>query len=383
MSRLRHALALLVTPAALAGAAIGVIAWGGLNTALEATNSLGFCISCHEMRDSVYPEYLKSSHYRNASGVRATCPDCHVPRDWPHMVARKIGASRELIAKVLGTIDTPDKFGERRIDLAQHEWNRMRMNGSRECRNCHAFDAMDFHKQDPKAAEAMQLAATKGQTCIDCHKGIAHALPDMTARFRRMGEALVLDTHGRAWKGGDTLEVLAASPIFLERPAADKTPPDGEVAALARLTVEGTDGPWLRVRIAGWRREGSDDMVYAFAGRRIPVATLEDTAVLRVAQGDGATSVDGRDWTPASLVAWIRPDRLTADAAALEAYGKALHGDTCGLCHGLHDPAAFSADEWIGKANAMRRLVPLTTDEFSLLRQWLQRHGADAGRDGR
>jgi len=35
----------------------GIIFWGGFNTAMEYTNTLEFCISCHEMRDTVYLEW--------------------------------------------------------------------------------------------------------------------------------------------------------------------------------------------------------------------------------------------------------------------------------------------------------------------------------------
>ena len=49
----------------------GVIFWGGFNTALEATNTEEFCISCHEMRDNVYQEYKETIHYKNPAGVRA------------------------------------------------------------------------------------------------------------------------------------------------------------------------------------------------------------------------------------------------------------------------------------------------------------------------
>lgn len=38
----------------------GVFFWGGFNTAMEATNTEEFCISCHEMRDNVYQEYKKN-----------------------------------------------------------------------------------------------------------------------------------------------------------------------------------------------------------------------------------------------------------------------------------------------------------------------------------
>src|SRR5210317_1680459 len=88
---------------------VGVIFWGGFNTAMEVTNTMDFCISCHEMEENVYVEYQTTIHYTNRSGVRASCSDCHVPRPWIHKVVRKIQASRELLHKALGTIDTPEK----------------------------------------------------------------------------------------------------------------------------------------------------------------------------------------------------------------------------------------------------------------------------------
>lgn len=155
----------------------GVIFWGGFNTALEATNSLEFCISCHEMRDTVYQEYKQTIHYSNRTGVRAVCSDCHVPKDWVHKMARKIQASGEIYGKLMGTIDTPEKFEAKRLELAEHEWARMKKTDSRECRNCHSFDGMAKDAQTPTAWRRHQGAQKKGETCIDCHKGIAHKEP--------------------------------------------------------------------------------------------------------------------------------------------------------------------------------------------------------------
>lgn len=155
----------------------GIVFWGGFNTALEATNSLEFCVSCHEMRDTVYQEYKKTIHYSNRTGVRAVCSDCHVPKDWVHKMARKIQASGEIYGKLMGTIDTPEKFEAKRQELAEHEWARMKKADSRECRNCHSFDGMNKEAQTPTAWRRHQGAQKKGETCIDCHKGIAHHEP--------------------------------------------------------------------------------------------------------------------------------------------------------------------------------------------------------------
>ncbi len=169
---------LKILGASLAGAGVifasGIIAWGGFNTAMEATNTLGFCISCHEMEANVYQEYTQTTHYQNRTGVRATCSDCHVPDPWVHKVVRKVQASKELYHWAMGTIDTKEKFESNRLTLAKNVWKAMKETDSRECRNCHSWDAMLQGTQKKRAWKQHQLAQEAGETCIDCHKGIAH-----------------------------------------------------------------------------------------------------------------------------------------------------------------------------------------------------------------
>jgi cytochrome c-type protein NapC len=158
----------------------GIVFWGGFNTALEATNTEKFCVSCHEMRDNVFAELKSTIHYSNRSGVRATCPDCHVPHDWTDKIARKMQASKEVWGKIFRRINTREKFLEHRWELAQHEWARLKANDSLECRNCHAYRYMDWTRQSVRAVHVHSTALASGErTCIDCHKGIAHRLPDM------------------------------------------------------------------------------------------------------------------------------------------------------------------------------------------------------------
>jgi cytochrome c-type protein NapC len=160
----------------------GIVFWGGFNTALEVTNSEKFCVGCHEMRDNVYQELQTTIHFTNRSGVRAHCPDCHVPHQWTDKIARKMQASKEVWGKLFGTIDTREKFEAHRLELAQHEWARLKANNSLECRNCHGFDYMDFTRQSPRAVQSHSTFLASGEkTCIDCHKGIAHRLPAQAA----------------------------------------------------------------------------------------------------------------------------------------------------------------------------------------------------------
>ena len=156
----------------------GIVFWGGFNTGMEATNTLEFCISCHEMENTVYQEYKETIHYSNRTGVRAMCSDCHVPKDWGHKMIRKVKASGELYGKIVGTINTPEKFEAKRLQLARREWARMKGSDSRECRNCHSFDGMNTAMQKQRARRQHEMAQENNETCIDCHKGIAHHLPE-------------------------------------------------------------------------------------------------------------------------------------------------------------------------------------------------------------
>jgi cytochrome c-type protein NapC len=166
----------------LGGFVAGVVFWGAFNTAMELTNTEAFCIGCHEMRDNTYAELKTTIHFSNRTGVHAKCSDCHVPHDWTDKIARKMQASKEVWAKVFGVVDTREKFEAKRLELAQHEWARFKANNSLECRNCHSFEYMDLTRQSPRAQEAhTRYLETGEKTCIDCHKGIAHHLPNMAA----------------------------------------------------------------------------------------------------------------------------------------------------------------------------------------------------------
>ncbi len=161
------------------GIIAGVVLWGGFNWALEATNTETFCISCHEMEENVFVEYQDTIHYNNRSGVRATCPDCHVPKEWHWKVLRKIKATNELFHKALGSVSTPEKFEAKRLKLARKVWHEMKDTDSRECRNCHDYESMDYSAQGRRAIKQHTDGFDKGKTCIDCHKGVAHSLPTM------------------------------------------------------------------------------------------------------------------------------------------------------------------------------------------------------------
>ena len=181
----------------------GIFSWIGFNYALETTNTEAFCISCHEMKTTSYEEYRLTTHASSRTGVRASCPDCHVPKSFgPKMVA-KLRASKDVYHNLLGTIDTPEKFNARRLEMAEAVWARMKASDSRECRGCHDDQNFDYAKQSRRSAQMHQEGLNAGQTCIDCHKGIAHRLPNVEQSIG-------------AEKGGATQEIFHPAPLVTD-----------------------------------------------------------------------------------------------------------------------------------------------------------------------
>jgi cytochrome c-type protein NapC len=158
----------------------GIVYMRAFDWSIAVTSTEQFCIGCHEMKDNVYPAFTESIHYSNRSGVRATCSDCHIPHKWSDKVIRKVQASKEVWGKITGFVDTPEKFAEHRLELAQREWKRFKKSNSLECRNCHDESFFDFDKQDAPGTYMHTAMLKAGNfTCIDCHKGISHILPEI------------------------------------------------------------------------------------------------------------------------------------------------------------------------------------------------------------
>ena len=165
-------------PFAVPGAIGFVIALafaGGFASFVQYSNTLEFCTSCHEMESTVFQEYKKSVHFTTRTGVHPICSSCHVPHDnWIHMVAYKVGATAELVKHFAGAVNTTEKFEARRLALAEIVWARMKASDSHECRSCHNVANWDLSLQKPRARAQHEDMAKTGETCIDCHKGIAH-----------------------------------------------------------------------------------------------------------------------------------------------------------------------------------------------------------------
>jgi len=164
----------------LAGFAAGFIALSLFGTSMIYTGTEQFCAqNCHEMANNNTREFKDTIHDKNRTGVRATCADCHVPHAPVPLYVAKFGALNDLWSHhVTHAVDTPEKFDSQRSHMAQRIWTYMKGNDSRECRHCHNEAKMDPEKQSDMAKARHVKAKKEKLTCVDCHYGIAHKVPD-------------------------------------------------------------------------------------------------------------------------------------------------------------------------------------------------------------
>lgn len=167
-----------------AGISVGVISVIVFDFTMAATNTEEFCTSCHEMAAGPFVMLQDTTHFNNKSGVRPTCSDCHVPREfWPKMW-RKILASREVWGAITGKINSKEKYLDHVAVMKGREVARLQANDSQECRNCHETDRMILAEQTPKAREFHSAMVGQGKTCIDCHQGITHMSDEIMQRLQ-------------------------------------------------------------------------------------------------------------------------------------------------------------------------------------------------------
>ena len=163
----------------LAGVGLSMVGLSLFGTTMIYTSTEAFCAtSCHEMANNSTLEYRDSVHDKNRTGVRAICPDCHVPHAPIPLYIAKMGALNDLWSHhVTRAVDTREKFEAQRSKMAVRVWTYMKGNDSRECRHCHNPASMDPEKQTAIAQARHAKGKKEKLTCIDCHFGIAHHEP--------------------------------------------------------------------------------------------------------------------------------------------------------------------------------------------------------------
>jgi nitrate/TMAO reductase-like tetraheme cytochrome c subunit len=146
------------------------------------TSSDAFCTTCHSM---TYADetYRQTVHYNSASGVRASCGDCHVSEGvfaatWDHAIG-----SKDLFKQLFGPdYDDPviNALHLPEAAFAARRWFQAR--DSATCKRCHTLEAIQGKRAD---TAAIHREETDGKSCIDCHYNLVHRKVPDESTFKR------------------------------------------------------------------------------------------------------------------------------------------------------------------------------------------------------
>ncbi|PQJ66742.1 pentaheme c-type cytochrome TorC [Photobacterium angustum] len=363
------------------GIVITLVGIFAVHKGFEHASTNEFCIGCHTMQQN-FDEYKESVHFKNASGVRADCVDCHQPKDLVGMVQTKLMASKDVYNQfITKKIDTPEKFEEHRLELAQMVWDRMKKQNSSTCKSCHNYSAMDHAKQSPEAAAAMTDAAAKDMNCIECHKGIAHELPNMAGGFQKDYQNLQAEATSQG-ATADKLYSLGEKDMFATDDANAKS--EGKLLPASEVTVLERKGDMLKVEVNGWlEKAGKGRVMTEYMGKRVFKATIRGdikaNEKIVKEETDPATDIV---WQNVTVQAWITKADMIDSIQPIWNYAEEMYGSTCNACHAAPAPGHFTANGWIASLKAMSSYYRLSKTEERTLLKYLQNHGSDTGGAG-
>ena len=363
------------------GFAGGVWFWAGFTTALEATNSEEFCLSCHTMEDNMLPELQKTVHWQNRTGVRAECQDCHVPHEFTDKMARKMQASREVLSHVMGDIGTREKFLDHRIVLAQREWDRFKANDSKECRACHDYDSMDFSKMRVTSQMIMRSAAERDASCVDCHKGIAHELPNTEGMHNPAFDSLLSEAGSVKAKEGGTYFNVIPQALYTTK---DKDTQAGTIEIATPVKVIAHEGDMTQIELDMWRKnKGFGRVWYTYFGLNIPDVTINKDLArdknLVTVTSSKEDPLTGLEWQKVSGTFWVADGGLMESIEPAWDIASQTYEDNCSTCHRQPAPSSHDANQWPGLWSGMVGFTNLDDETGALVLKYLQLNSSDFG----
>ncbi len=349
---------------ACVGVVLGWIVLGGTAAIMHKTSSTEFCVSCHTMQIP-YEEYQGSIHFTNAKGIRAECSDCHIPSDPINYVITKIRASKDIYHEfVTGKIDTEEKYEEHRMAMAETVWEQLRANDSATCRSCHSFDAMDTYEQSEDAAKMHKYGIENNQTCIDCHKGVAHFAPEPELDSEAYNRVIAQTENTPA----DASTVYSIAPISIGEL--------GSINPAVEMSVVGASETERTVAIAGYQMKGAEQVLYMGKGQRSIIAMLSDAGQQALEVGEFESDEYGNEWRTAKLKAAIDAPVL-ASPDPLWGYAEELDNVYCSTCHSKIPANHFTVNAWGPVAKGMGERTDISELDLEILTKFFQNHAKD------
>lgn len=353
----------------------GAISWQKFNDVMDATSTEEFCVGCHTMEQPL-AEFKQTAHWSNRSGVTATCSSCHVPHEKTEKYARKAQALREVYTEFSGKYEQDGSFEQHRAEMAEREWARFAANGSKECKNCHSYERMNFEKMSIAAQKAMKPAAARDQSCMDCHKGVAHHKPQQQEKAEvSKFENLVISSldKGKAYFTKSNTSVFADEKM---------TQAIGQLETAIPVTFIQAGEQADLVELFMWRKnKGFGRVWYNQFGKNITDAVLTKEFMQSEPKFEVVETKEdpltGLNWQHVKMQVWIPKAYLIEDINAVWAKAENVYKEQCSICHKQPDVAHFDSNSWIGLFNGMVGFTNIDKQTSKEVLRYLQMHSSD------
>jgi cytochrome c-type protein NapC/trimethylamine-N-oxide reductase cytochrome c-type subunit TorC len=153
----------------IVGVGFAVLAFVGLNAAMEPTSTSAYCGSkCHEMQ-TAYQTWEISGHGAGYNGIRVECVDCHLPpkdKFFTYVAVKAYTGGKDIYKHYFGGEYDSDKIRKKVLDSMRDET----------CIYCH--DNLLTRPSGPAAriAHTASLAQPDSEEtgCLACHEYAGH-----------------------------------------------------------------------------------------------------------------------------------------------------------------------------------------------------------------
>ena len=223
-------------------------------------------------------------------------------------------------------------------------------------------------------------ATERNQSCLDCHKGIAHQLPkQMNTSLDPALARLMNQASGESLSNGETYYTVKSVDLYSDPQMQQLA---GSLEPASAVKVLNTQNDAVEIQISAWRKQkGFGRVMYEDFGLNVASAVLEkDVATDDTRFIEGNSKVDdltGLGWQQADITLWVKKGGFLPSRDALWGYAGDTYSEGCSVCHGEPDPAHFDANTWPAMFAGMVGSTNMNAETQALVLKYLQLHSSN------
>lgn len=156
----------------------------------------------------------------------------------------------------------------------------------------------------------------------------------------------------------------------------DDSKSSGRLLPMTKVEVLETSGDKIKIKIAGFSKEGLNNALYFEAGKRILNAAFDKKAKINFKIIE-SKKVENDTYNLIEVIAWTDVGNFNKELNEVYASAKEMYNLNCSTCHKLHDTDEFNSNQWPSIVKAMGMRAGLSNEERYFITQYIQRHARD------